>query len=94
MNNEKVNADKDKPNEMPQSPLEETSKNTDENQPISPPEESSPKERKRRMSGARILRDMVGGSLGIRRWPEIREKLNEIEDILEDEYLKENEEGK
>ena len=70
--------------------MEETPKSSGEdqtNQPASLPEESSPKERKRRMSGARILRDMVGGSLGIRRWPEIREKLNEIEDILEDEYL-------
>ena len=51
------------------------------------PEDTTPGKKNEKLSGPRILRDMDANGLGHPLMPRIREKLNEIEDILEDEYL-------
>ena len=88
MNDEKENANGDQEDKKPQSPSEETdpSGGDQSNQPVPPtPEDSShPGDKKRKVSGARILRNLVAESLHVPGWPRLEQKLNELEDVLEE----------
>ena len=89
MNIEREEPKEVKQDNIPQFPPEDRTNSPADNQtkqPISPVPEDSSSIRNRKMSGARILRDMLIGSANMRGWDKIREKLNEIEDILDAAY--------
>ncbi len=82
--------EKEKVNKDQESPSEETTNKSEEdqaNQPIPPASEdtSTPEDKKRRTSGARKLRDLVAESLNPPGWSVVRKLLNNLEDTLENQ---------
>jgi hypothetical protein len=77
----------------PENPETEKRNKEDQNRqptPQEPEDTSAPKDKNKRPSGARKLRDLVAESLNIPGWSVVREFFNNLEDRLEND----DEEGK